>query len=206
MTFYITYNASYHLVFSQAVSDRVLTPGRLSAESYFQAGYRAGEASGAPCQFRFGITDPPYVPTIDPTFVRVTGIAQALWRCYLTCNDAFPIPSKRDEWAAVVWCEASVRAGTYPGSLFKAEQVSLVPLSKCSTDFTRILQFTVSSVDFLTKIRMKIRPVVENLYDFDPNETAGNLRYNAARARQLLVKTAFTYRVRPHRTAIFSVC
>jgi hypothetical protein len=110
------------LIPSQAVSDRVQTPGRVSAEGYFTPG--AG-TSGASCQFGF---DPRCLPGSDPAFDRVMSVAKPLYRCYLSCKDVFPTPSKKDEWAAIVWCEASVRAGTYPGPLFLAEWVSLVPV------------------------------------------------------------------------------
>jgi hypothetical protein len=75
-------------------------------------------------QIHLGVSD----PTTDPTLASVAGIARHLYRCYLSCRDAFPTLKKRDEWTEIVWCEASIRTGLYPGPYVKHEWVSPVPL------------------------------------------------------------------------------
>ncbi len=122
---------------SQAVSDRVQNLVRSSAESYFPPGART---SGASCQFGFGISDLRYLPESDPTSDRVVNVAKLLYRCYLSSKDAFPSPVKKDEWAAIVWCEASVRSGSYPGPLFHAGWVGLIPVEMLYS-----LTYTISS-------------------------------------------------------------
>jgi len=104
----------------------------------------------------------------------VIGVAQHLYRCYLSCRYAFPRPNRRAEWAEIVWCEASVRTGSYPGPSFKREW------------------FTIGSMNFLNDVRMKVRQAVETLYGFDAD--SDNMDNNAARARQLLSNNAFIHR------------
>jgi hypothetical protein len=53
-------------------------------------------------------------------------------------------------------------------------------------------------------MKMKLRHAVETLYEFDPNQTARSIGYNAAHAKELLTKVAFIYRARPHCIAISS--
>jgi hypothetical protein len=101
----------------QTVSERAQLPSgrvRFSSESYFP--YQ-GEQTGAP---------PSYLPVWDHTFESVTSVAKPLYRCYLSCQEAFPTPTQKREWAAIVWCEASVRTGTYPGPLFEHEWASTI--------------------------------------------------------------------------------
>ncbi len=71
---------------------------------------------------------------------RVVNVAKLLYRCYLSSKDAFPSPVKKDEWAAIVWCEASVRSGSYPGPLFHAGWVGLIPVEMLYS-----LTYTISS-------------------------------------------------------------
>jgi hypothetical protein len=58
---------------------------------------------------------------------RVINVARPLYRSYLSCRDAFPTANKKAEWAEIVWCEASIRTGSYLGPSFKAEWASPVP-------------------------------------------------------------------------------
>ncbi|KAH9960454.1 hypothetical protein BC827DRAFT_396396 [Russula dissimulans] len=96
-----------------------------------------------------------------------------LYRCYLSCQEAFPTPTQKREWAAIVWCEASVRTGTYPGPLFEHEW------------------FTIDSMDLLADMKANIRRAVEASYRFDAK--AESISYNATRAKELLTKMAFIY-------------
>ena len=45
---------------------------------------------------------------------RVTRTARSLYRCYLSCKDAFPTPDMQDELAKGVWEEACLREGAHP--------------------------------------------------------------------------------------------
>ncbi len=76
-----------------------------------------------PSPIRLGIADPSTNPTLS-----VINVARPLYRCYLSCRDAFPAANKKAEWADIVWCEASIRTGSYLGPSLKAEWASPVPL------------------------------------------------------------------------------
>jgi len=121
------------------------------------------------CQIRLGVFD----PSTDPTLASVANIARHLYRCYLSCRDAFPTPKKRDEWAEIVWCEASIRTGSYPGPSLKPEW------------------FTIKSLDFLADVRTEVRQVVETSYGF--GAIPESISDNAARAQRLLSNNAFIY-------------
>ena len=66
-------------------------------------------------------------PANTALFDRVMSVAQRLYRCYLTCQDAFPPPDKAD-WVDHVWCEACGMTGVDPRSLAlpHIEEVSLI--------------------------------------------------------------------------------
>lgn len=126
-------------------------------------------ALGRP-SIQLGIAD----PSTDPTLTRVINIARSLYRCYLSCRYAFPTANKRAEWAGTVWCEASIKTGSYLGPSFQAEW------------------FAVSSMDFLDDMRMTVRQAVDTSYGF--HASSKNIRDNTARATQLLSNNAFIYR------------
>ena len=42
---------------------------------------------------------------------HVTDVALSLCRIYLGCKDAFPTSQMKDQWAAIVWREACIKAG-----------------------------------------------------------------------------------------------
>jgi hypothetical protein len=48
----------------------------------------------------------------------------------------------------------------------------------------------------LTDLKMKIKPVVQSLYDFDSSMAPSSISGNATRAQALLNNVAFIYRVR----------
>jgi hypothetical protein len=50
-------------------------------------------------------------------------------------------------------------------------------------------------MSLLSEMKRKLRHAVETLYEFNPNQTARNMSYNVARAKELLTKMAFIYRV-----------
>jgi hypothetical protein len=39
-------------------------------------------------------------------------VARRLYRCYLSCKDAFPSPCQQEEFVAAVWSEACKRVGS----------------------------------------------------------------------------------------------
>ncbi len=42
---------------------------------------------------------------------HVTDVALSLCKIYLSCKDAFPTPQMKEDWEAIVWREACVKAG-----------------------------------------------------------------------------------------------
>ncbi len=56
-------------------------------------------------------------------------------------------------------------------------------------------QFTCSSMKFLTDMKMKIKPDVDSLYEFDTSKSPDSIGRNASRALALLTKSTFIYRV-----------
>ena len=53
--------------------------------------------------------------------------ARALYRCRLSCKDAFPSPDLKKEWAKDVWDEACAREA-YPDLLRQDEEAGLICL------------------------------------------------------------------------------
>ena len=56
---------------------------------------------------------------------RVLKTARTLYRCWLSCKDAFPTPDMKGRWAADVWNEACLRTKTRPNSSPKDEEACL---------------------------------------------------------------------------------
>ena len=48
---------------------------------------------------------------LEDIFDPVIKVARPLYRCYLSCQDAFPSSRLKDEWMEVVWSEACERVG-----------------------------------------------------------------------------------------------
>jgi len=48
---------------------------------------------------------------------RVKKIAQSLYRCWLSCKEAFPSSDTKDEWVAGVWNVACLKTGAHRDSL-----------------------------------------------------------------------------------------
>jgi hypothetical protein len=59
---------------------------------------------------------------------RVTTVALALSRVYLSCRDAFPAPQMKAVWEEAVWRQACATTGTNPDSFIPFEIVSAIPL------------------------------------------------------------------------------
>ena len=52
--------------------------------------------------------------------------ARSLYRCWLSCKDAFPSFRTQDKWVVDAWNEAYSRTGTHPNSLRQEEEACLV--------------------------------------------------------------------------------
>ncbi len=71
---------------------------------------------------------------------HVTGVALSLCRIYLSCKDAFPTPKMKEEWEAIVWREACVKAGANLDLFIPYELASPIP-----TRAWRVLTISFSS-------------------------------------------------------------
>ena len=100
----------------------------------------------------------------------------------------------KDEWVVDVWNEACFRTKTRPNSvpLDKEACLFFVTCGPASLGF----QFTCSSMKLLTDTKAKIKYAVDSLYEFDSSRASNSVSHNASRARALLAKMTFIYRVR----------
>jgi len=131
-----TFRVVYVLLsLSQRVSDR----GR--DDAYFsqpQHGTSSGPANG---RFYFGISrilEPDTLLGLEDNLNRIIGVARSLYRCRLSCKDAFPPQNLKEEWIAAAWKEACERTGECPSSPPLTDEACSV---SCRTlhEFTRIL-------------------------------------------------------------------
>jgi hypothetical protein len=112
---HLTFRIVYDLLLpSQRVSDR----GRDEAYSSRVRGTSSGPAIG---QSRFGtgmyrVLEPDTLHALDDSFSRIIWVARSLYRCHLSCKDAFPSQNLKEQWTAAVWKEACERTGASPGS------------------------------------------------------------------------------------------
>ena len=128
-------------------------------------------------------------------YSHVIRTARSLYRCRLSCKDAFPSPDLKEELAKDVWYEACMREGVYPDLLNKNEVAGLFfcHVARIHMDF----QFVYSSMRLLIDIKMKIKQVVEFWYGFDSSQASDSISRNASRAQALLANMTFVYRVCP---------
>lgn len=68
------------------------------------------------------------IEDISDTVMRV---ARPLYRCYLSCKDAFPSPYEKEEWVEAVWNEACRRSGEPLRPLPQDEGASDIFFVKC---------------------------------------------------------------------------
>ena len=66
--------------------------------------------------------DPVY--ELEDIYTRVTRTAKSLYRCYLSCKDAFPTSIMKDELVKGVWNEACAREDAHLGLLRQDGEVS----------------------------------------------------------------------------------
>ncbi|KAH9984988.1 hypothetical protein BJV77DRAFT_1162251 [Russula vinacea] len=111
---------------------------------------------------------------LDDSHGRVVNTAQALYRCRLSCRDAFPSPDLKKEWATEVWNEACAKEA-YPDLSRQDEE------------------FVISSLVFFTDIKADIKHAVESSYGFDTSRAPDIISRNASRAQTLLTNLTFIY-------------
>jgi len=103
-------------------------------------------------------------------------VARQLYRCHLSCHDAFPSPYLKDEWIVVVWSDACARIGGCASSSPLAEE------------------FVIPSITLLADMKMTVKHLVESLYGFDTSRAPDSISRNAGLAQALLTNMAFIYR------------
>ena len=132
---------------------------------------------------------------------RVTRTARSLYRCFLSCKDAFPTPDMQDDLAEGVWGEACAREGTHPNLLRRDGEV-LGPFLSHASRINSDLQFVYDSLRFITDLKMNIMHAVESFYGFDTSQASESIGRNTSRAQALLTKMRFVYRVRLNSASI----
>ena len=132
---------------------------------------------------------------------RVTRTARSLYRCFLSCKDAFPTPDLQDDLAEGVWGEACAREGTHPNLLRRDGEV-LGPFLLHAARINSDLQFVYDSLRFITDLKMNIMHAVESFYGFDTSQASESIGRNSSRAQALLTKMRFVYRVRLNSASI----
>jgi hypothetical protein len=131
---------------------------------------------------------------LDDIYHPVIKTARSLYRCWLSCKDAFPSSDMEYEWVVGVWNEACFRTETSPNMLRPDEEACLffVTCGPASLGF----QITCSSMMFLAYMKAKIKHAVESSYEFDTSQSPDSISRNFSRSQALLAKTTFIYRVR----------
>ncbi|KAH9954062.1 hypothetical protein BC827DRAFT_80350 [Russula dissimulans] len=123
-----------------------------------------------------GVSEPDAADGPEDIFDRVNRIARSLYRCYLSCKDAFPSPDTKIEWERAAWNEACAREGVHPNQLPQDGP------------------FADRSMKVLHDMKMKIMHHIESFYGFDTSRAPEVISRNARHARALLTAMAFIYR------------
>ncbi|KAH9984993.1 hypothetical protein BJV77DRAFT_141661 [Russula vinacea] len=113
---------------------------------------------------------------LDDNHGRVVVTARALYRCRLSCKDAFPSPYLKEEWAKDAWSEACAKEA-YPDLLRQDKE------------------FVYSNMGLLTYFKADIKHAVESSYGFDTSRAPDIISRNAYRAQKLLTNMTFIYLV-----------
>jgi hypothetical protein len=92
---------------------------------------------------------------LEEIYRPVIKVARPLYRCWISCKDAFPSSDMKEEWVVGVWKEACFRTGTNPNLLPQDEEACrlFVTCDPASLGF----QFTCSSMMFLAYMKSKIK-------------------------------------------------
>lgn len=115
-------------------------------------------------------------PANEDNLNRTIGVAQSLYRCRLSCEDAFPPQNLKEEWIAVAWKEACEKTGGCPSS---------PPLRD---------EFVVSSIMLLTDMKRRVMHHVESFYGFGSSRAPTIIGRNTSHAQALLTDMTFIYR------------
>jgi hypothetical protein len=75
------------------------------------------------------------------SYIHVIRTARSLYRCFLSCKDAFPTPDMKEELAKGVWNEACAREGALPGLSHQHKEAGL--FSHMGHQLTRIFRLYV---------------------------------------------------------------
>jgi hypothetical protein len=134
-------------------------------------------------------------------YTQVIRTARSLYRCRLSCGDAFPSPDLKEEWTRDVWREACAWEEAREEAFLRVDLLNkndvaglfFCHVARAHMDF----QFVNGGMRFLTNIKMKIKQVVEFWYGFDSSRAPESISHNASRAQALLAQMTFVYRVRP---------
>jgi len=120
--------------------------------------------------------------TVDPSLVtandnlnQVTKIAQRLYRCHLSCNDAFPSPSMKEKWIEDVWGNACQRTCGYPHTPPPAEEL------------------VVESIELFVDMKAQIMHLVQSRYGFSTEQSPEVTNNNATLVHTLLTNMAFIH-------------
>ena len=81
-------------------------------QSHLQSGTSPGHRQFRLCIHRIREFDTAH--RLEDISYRVTRTARSLYRCYLSCKDAFPTPDRQDEVTKGVWDEACLREEAHP--------------------------------------------------------------------------------------------
>lgn len=130
------------------------------------------------CQFAKTASARGLDPAKISLFNRVMSDAKRLWRCYLTCRNAFPTPDMKGDWLEDLWREACRKTEVDPSLLA----------------FPLVEEIVVGSTTLLSDMKTKITHLVESLYGFDTSRAPDSISRNAKLAHALLAKKAFICR------------
>jgi len=132
-------HSTFHVVYvllslSQRVSDR----GR--DDAYFSQQQHGTSSAPANGRFYFGISrilGPDTLIGLEDNLSRIIGVARSLYRCHLSCKDAFPPQNLKEEWITAAWKEACERTGGCPSSPPLIDEACSVSC-RIVREFTRI--------------------------------------------------------------------
>ncbi|KAI0265923.1 hypothetical protein BC834DRAFT_158132 [Gloeopeniophorella convolvens] len=112
-----------------------------------------------------------------PELEHVVTTARTLYRCCLSCKNAFPDPKVSAEWEEPAWIEACTRAGVGPEPLEMKPDI-----------------FAGMDAGLRDDLKARIAPHVENIYGFNTSQASESIGRNAALAQKLLSGMTFIYR------------
>jgi len=145
---------------------------RATKDAYWWAKTKSERAKDYACFAPLGTS---LAPTSEDISDPVIEVALPLYRCYLSCKDAFPSSDLTEEWKSDVLRNACESIGGYLGPLPSAEM------------------FVVASTTLLTDMKAKIKHQVDTIYGFDTSRAPDSISRNAGLAQALLTDLTFIY-------------